>query len=423
MHAPLPNNFRRSTARLSLLLCLFLSMAYANVAIAEDLERAEREISSGIIWPSAPADIEAKAWILLDANSNTVLASHDEHRQLEPASLTKMMTLYLLFEALQNGDISMSDTVNISKKAWKIGGSTMFLEPRHKPTIKQIMSGIATLSGNDASIAFAEHLAGSETAFVARMNAKAVELGLQDTHFINATGFPAEGHLSSPWDMAYIGLALWRDFSNNPEYYAVFSESDFTFNGIKQNNRNRLLWQDKRIDGIKTGHTAAAGFCLVSSGQQGNIRLVAAVFGAKSDADRAKQSRRLLDYGFRYFNSLRPAEQDLRRQVEIYQGVHNKVWLAPKHTPWITIPRGYEKHIAFRLHYSSPLLAPIKKGQESGYLEAVLMYKQQPETVIRHISLLAMSDVETAGWFGRQWDAMRLWWKKYIITNSGDNNK
>jgi len=356
-------------------------------------------------WPKSP-NVEAKSWILIDARSGQALVSHDEHKQLPPASLTKMMTLYLAFEDIKLGRLKLDEQVSISKKAWKIGGSTMFLEPRLHPKIDDLLHGIATLSGNDACIALAEHVAGSEEAFAERMNRKATELGMVDSHFVNATGFPAEGHYSSAHDMAVLGAALWRNF---PKQYEIFSERSYTYRDHSQPNRNRLLWTYPAADGIKTGHTQEAGYCLVASAAKERSRLVSAVFGTDSDRQRAAQSRVLLQFGFRNFVTLRPTERDIRREVEVFQGTEAKVWLVPSKPVWITVPKGDEKHISFRLRYPAPLIAPVSKDQAIGSIDAVLKEKGKEE-VIASIPMQARREVAQASWFGRQWDVLRLWW-------------
>jgi len=361
-----------------------------------------------ITWPQSP-NIKAKAWVLLDANSGQILSSHDGNQKLAPASLTKMMTLYLVFEDIRLGRLKLDETVSVSRKAWKIGGSTMFLDPRMHPKVEELLHGIATLSGNDACIALAEHIAGSEEVFADRMNQKARELGMAHTHFINATGFPAKNHYSSAMDMAILGAALWRDF---PERYKIFREKAYTYKGHTQPNRNRLLWSYPLADGIKTGHTQDAGYCLVGSAEKDHTRLVSAVFGAKSDAGRARQSKALLTFGFRNFSTIRPGERDIRRQVEVYQGKTDHVWLVPTHPIWITVPRGYEKQIAFRLRYPSPLIAPIKQGENIGAIEAILQDKNRKSTVLAKVNMQARHAVEQASWIGRQWDILRLWWLK-----------
>lgn len=365
-------------------------------------------VSWAASWPTAPS-VNAKSWAIIDARSGQVVSSHNADEQLPPASLTKMMTLYLAFEDIKLGRLNPDEQVNVSKKAWKIGGSTMFLDPRMHPTIAQLLHGIATLSGNDACIALAEHIAGSEDAFVTRMNEKAQELGMSHTHFMNATGFPEAGHHSTAHDMAVLGAALWRDF---PDHYKLFSEKDFSYGGHTQPNRNRLLWTYSDADGIKTGHTEEAGFCLVGSAEKGTTRFVSAVFGTDSDKARAADSVVLLQYAFRNFVTLRPAERDIRRQVDIYEGTENSVWLKPANAVWVTVPRGEEKKLAFRLRYDAPLKAPIRKDQQLGTIEAVLDGKPGTDQgdVLVSVPMIAVRDVERASWLGRQWDAVRLWW-------------
>lgn len=370
-------------------------------------------VAQAAVWPKSP-NIEAKSWALIDARSGQVLVEKNAHEKLPPASLTKMMTLYLAFEDLKLGRLKLDETVSVSEKAWKIGGSTMFLEPRLHPNIEELLHGIATLSGNDACIALAEHVAGSEAAFAQRMNQKAAELGMQDTHFMNATGFPDENHYSTAYDMAVIGAALWRDF---PKHYEIFSERSYTYGANTQPNRNRLLWTLPGADGIKTGHTQEAGYCLVASAAQDRSRLVSAVFGTDSDNQRVSQSRVLMQFGFRNFVTLRPTERDIRREVEVFQGTEDHVWLLPSKPVWITVPKGNENAVSFRLRYPAPLIAPITEGQRIGTIDAV-MKSTKGEEVLASIPMQARRAIPEASWFGRQWDAMRLWWSSH--GNAGD---
>lgn len=362
--------------------------------------------ASAINWPQPPA-IDAKSWAMIDARSGQVLGSHNETVQLPPASLTKIMTLYLVFQDIKLGRLDPDERIPVSQKAWKIGGSTMFLEPRMKPTVREVLHGISTLSGNDACIAIAEHISGSEEAFASRMNEVAGKLGLTHSHFVNATGFPAEGHYSSAIDMARLGAALWRDF---PEQYKLVSEKSYTYDGRTQWNRNRLLWSMPESDGIKTGHTEEAGYCLVASAERNNTRLVSAVFGTESDKARQQQSRTLLLNGFRNFVTLRPAERDIRRQVEVFEGTSESVWLKPSLPIWVTVPKGNEASLAFRLRYDSPLKAPVQQGDKIGTIEAVVRDGGN-EQVLTSVPMEASRSVEQASWFGRQWDTLRLWWR------------
>jgi len=372
--------------------------------------------ASAINWPQAPA-IGAKSWALLDARSGQVIGSSNENIELPPASLTKIMTLYIVFQDIKLGRLDLDTPVPVSKKAWKIGGSTMFLDPRMQPTVKELLHGISTLSGNDACIAIAEFISGSEEAFAARMNEAAAKIGMTHTHFVNATGFPAEGHHSTALDMARLGAALWRDF---PDQYKLVSEKSFTFDGRTQWNRNRLLWSMPEADGIKTGHTESAGYCLVSSAERNNTRFVSAVFGTESDKARQQQSRTLLLYGFRNFVTLRPAERDIRRQAEVFEGTSDSVWLTPAAPVWVTVPKGNESSIAFRLRYDSPLKAPIKQGAQIGTIEAVVRDGNQDQ-VLTTVSMEASQSVEQASWVGRQWDRVRLWWRESENESANQN--
>jgi len=357
-------------------------------------------------WPAAPG-IDAKSWAMIDARSGQVIAQENADAELPPASLTKMMTLYLAFEDIKLGRLDLNERVDVSKDAWKIGGSTMFLDPRMHPTVEELLHGIATYSGNDACIALAEHMAGSESAFAERMNKKAKELGLTHTHFLNATGFPEQGHYSSAMDMARIGAALWRV---HPKMYEIFSEKSYTFEGRSQPNRNRLLWSFPLADGIKTGHTEEAGFCLVGSAEKGSTRFVTAVFGTASDRERAKQSEILMQFGFRNFVTLRPAERDIRRQVRVYEGAEEQVWLTPATPVWVTVPNGSESALSFHLRYQAPLKAPLATGQELGSIEAVLA-SQSGDKILQSVPMITVSGVEKASWLGIQWDRLHLWWK------------
>ncbi len=356
------------------------------------------------IWPKAPT-LNAKAWVLLDVHSGQMITAHNADEELPPASLTKMMTLYLVFEDIKLGRLDPDERVSVSNKAWKIGGSTMFLDPRMKPKAEELIHGISTYSGNDACIALAEHLAGTEAAFADRMNEKAKQLGMTHSHFVNATGFPVEGHYSSAHDMALLAAALWRDF---PDQYKVFSEKSYTFNGRKQYNRNRLLWSMPGVDGVKTGHTKAAGYCLVASMQKEDTRFVSVVFGAKSDRARASLSKSLLKYGFRNFVSLRPAARDLRRKVKLFGGKEDSVWLVPQKPVWVTVPKGYARKLKFELTYPAPLKAPLAKGAVTGEIRAIITGERGGKEQIATIPMVTASAVAEAGWFGRTIDHIKL---------------
>ncbi|ATX79891.1 D-alanyl-D-alanine carboxypeptidase (penicillin-binding protein 5/6) [Mariprofundus aestuarium] len=363
--------------------------------------------ANAVSWPKSP-HVDATSWAVVDARSGQVVAVHNADQELPPASLTKMMTLYLAFEEIKLGRLDLNARVTVSNKAWKIGGSTMFLEPRIKPTVKEILHGIATLSGNDACIALAEHIDGSEGAFAQRMNAKAKQLGLENSHFANATGFPQEGHYSSAMDMAKLGAALWRDF---PDMYELFGEKSYTFDGRTQPNRNRLLWSYPDADGIKTGHTEEAGYCLVGSAEKNTTRFVASVFGASSDRSRAQQTKALLTFSFRNFVTMRPSEREIRRQVEVFEGTEGQIWLKPTDPIWVTVPKGNESALSFRLRYDAPLKAPIREGEKLGTIEALFGDSRETAEVLKSVDMVSTRQVDRASWVSRQWDGIRLWWR------------
>jgi len=374
--------------------------------------------AQAVSWPKPPS-INSKSWAIIDARSGQVIAQHNADQPLPPASLTKMMTLYLAFEDIKLGRLDLNTRIPVSKKAWKIGGSTMFLEPRLKPTVEEILHGIATLSGNDACIALAEHLDGSEESFADRMTTKARELGLQNSQFLNATGFPKEGHHSSAMDMAKLGAALWRD---HPEMYKLFGEKDYTYEGRTQPNRNRILWSYPEADGIKTGHTEEAGYCLVGSAEKNSTRFVSAVFGTESDRARAQQTKTLLKYAFRNFVTQRPSEREIRRQVEIFEGTEGHVWLKPATPIWVTVPKGNESSLSFRLRYEAPLKAPVTKDQKLGSIDAVFGDGENKE-ILQSVAMIAARDVERASWVSRQWDGLRLWWREDSGEEADTGNK
>lgn len=390
------NNLIRSTGVRGLLALMATALLLISTAQATDVS-----------WPKAP-QVDASAWAVIDARSGQVVSANDADKQLPMASLTKMMTLYLAFEEIKLGRLDTNARVSVSKKAWKIGGSSMFLEPRMKPTVKELLHGIATLSGNDACIVLAEHIDGSEEGFAQRMNEKAKQLGMNNSHFLNATGFPQDGHYSSAMDMAILGAALWRDF---PEMYGIFGEKGYTYDGRHQPNRNRLLWSYPEADGIKTGHTEAAGYCLVGSAEMNSTRFVAAVFGTDSDRSRAQQTKTLLQFSFRNFVTVRPSEREIRRQVEVFEGTESQLWLKPADPIWVTVPKGNEAALSFRLRYETPLKAPISEAQKLGTIDAVFGNSRDNAQVLKSVDMIATRAVERASWVSRQWDGLRLWWR------------
>lgn len=311
-----------------------------------------------------PPTIDAKAYILMDASSGKILGASNADVQLPPASLTKLMTLYLTFNALANGQIHLDDKVPVSNKAWQTGGSRMFIKAGDTVTVRDLIQGIIVDSGNDACVAMAEYIGGSEDSFTVLMNQQAAHLGMKNTHFTDCNGLPDPNHYSSAHDMAILARAIIMQF---PEYYTGFAQKEFTYAGITQQNRNRLLWRYPNTDGLKTGHTDEAGYCLVSSAKQGDTRFIAAVFGASSDDARAQDSQNLLTYAARFYETkkLYNANQSLG-QVRVWQGSNKLVKVGVMSDLYLTIPAGRFDKITTQTLLPSKVNAPIQKGQTLG---------------------------------------------------------
>jgi serine-type D-Ala-D-Ala carboxypeptidase (penicillin-binding protein 5/6) len=350
--------------------------------------------------PAAPA-IAAKAYVLLDFNSGQTLAAHNSRERVEPASLTKLMTAYLTFAALDQKRIRLDQVVPVSEYAWRTEGSRMFIEPRKPVTVEELVHGMIVQSGNDASIALAEAIAGSEDAFVAMMNREAQRLGLKDTQFVNATGLPHPQHYSSGRDLAELAAAVIRDF---PGRYPLYSRREFRYNNITQSNRNRLLWADPTIDGMKTGYTENAGYCMVTSGKRGERRLVSVVLGAESEAARAIESQKLLNHGFKSYDSVRlyPGRQPVVT-LEVLKGASGKVGAGFLSDLHLAVPRGQGEKLKASVESLQPLFAPIQAGQRIGTLKLTL-----DDRPYREVPVVALENVPLAGVFGRGWDALRM---------------
>jgi D-alanyl-D-alanine carboxypeptidase (penicillin-binding protein 5/6) len=350
--------------------------------------------------PAAPA-IAAKAYLLLDFNSGQTLAARNAQARVEPASLTKLMTAYLTFSALDQKRIRPDQVVPVSEFAWRTEGSRMFIEPKKPVTVAELIQGMVVQSGNDASIALAEAIAGSEEAFVEMMNREARRLRLTDTRFANATGLPHPQHYSTGHDLAELAAAVIRDF---PGRYPLYSQREYRYNNITQANRNRLLWADPTVDGMKTGYTENAGYCMVSSGKRGERRLISVVLGAASEAARAIESQKLLNYGFRSFDSIRlyPGREPVIT-LEVFKGSANRVGAGFLSDLYLALPRGQGEKLRARVESLQPLLAPIRAGQQIGTLK--LMLEDRP---YREVPVVALDTVPLAGVLGRGWDALRL---------------
>jgi D-alanyl-D-alanine carboxypeptidase (penicillin-binding protein 5/6) len=311
-----------------------------------------------------PPNLKAEGYVLLDFKSGQVLAELNANKRMEPASLTKMMVSYIVAEELQAGAIKKDDMVTVSEKAWRMKGSRMFIEVGDKVPVEELLKGMVVQSGNDATIALAEYIAGSEESFVAMMNEHAEHLGLNDTHFVNATGWPHEDHYSTPRDLAELGKALIRD---HPEHYELYSTKSYKFNNIKQNNRNTLLWKNDAVDGIKTGHTESAGYCLVASAQENDMRLISAVLGTNSKKARATESNKLLNYGFRFYETHRLyAANEPLTKVRVWKGQTEELPLGLNEDLYITIPKGQYDNLDASMSINAEIIAPAHKGQTYG---------------------------------------------------------
>ncbi len=319
--------------------------------------------------PSAPP-LAAKSHILLDYDSGYVLSSREPDLRVEPASLTKMMTAYVIFQELKAGHMRLDDKVRVSEKAWRMPGSRMFIEVDKRVSAEDLLKGMIIQSGNDASVALAEHSAGSEGAFAQLMNQYAKRLGLTDTHFVNSTGLPDPEHYTTAQDMATVARALIRDF---PEQYQWHAIQKFTYNGITQYNRNKLLWRDKSVDGIKTGHTEAAGFCLVASAKRDGMRLISAVMGTESEKARARETQSLINYGFRFFQTRRLYKgREPLKQVRAWKGETEMIDVGLTDDLFVTVPRGQYKNLEASLQLDGQIIAPVEQGQRLGMLSLSL---------------------------------------------------
>ena len=349
--------------------------------------------------PAAP-QLAAKSWILIDANTGRVLVEENADLPLPPASLTKMMSTYVVAGEMASGKFSHADKVPISVTAWKMGGSKMFVREGTEVALGDLLKGIIIQSGNDATVALAEYLAGSESAFADVMNQQAVLLGMNSSNFVNATGWPAEGHITTARDLSLLAQAI---INEHPEHYALYSEKYYEYNGIKQPNRNRLLWRDKSVDGMKTGHTEEAGYCLVASAERNGMRLISVVMGTRSEEARAQESQKLLTYGFRYYETAKvfSAGDVLQADNRVWFGEQDSVDLVLAEDVFLTFPRGAIKQLASNIHVDATLEAPLTQQQELGRL--VVSYKDE---VLADKKLVAAQPIAEAGFFSRLWDRL-----------------
>ena len=352
-----------------------------------------------------PPGIAAAAWLLTDVKSGQTLGAANADERRDPASLTKLMTAYLVFGALRAKTILPSQMVDVSQHAWRAEGSRMFIEPRRSVTVDELLHGMIVQSGNDASIALAELVGGSEEAFATKMNGEAVRLGMTNTRFTNATGLSHPQHYSTAADMAKLAASLIRDY---PEYYPLYAQKEFRYNNITQPNRNRLLWTDPYVDGLKTGHTDAAGWCLIASALRGERRVLAVVLGANSDAARATEAQKLLNFGFQAFDTVQLYQSGKQvTSLRVWKGTMPEVpagFLADRH---LTLPKGKADKLTLSMQAQEPLVAPVARAQAVGTVKVALEGK-----VIAEFPLIALEDVPQGNLFARAWDSVRLWFRK-----------
>jgi D-alanyl-D-alanine carboxypeptidase (penicillin-binding protein 5/6) len=354
---------------------------------------------------AAAPQIAAAAHLLVDVTSGQTLAAVNADERRDPASLTKLMTAYVVFGALRAKTIQPSQMVNVSERAWRAEGSRMFIEPKRAVSVDELLHGMIIQSGNDASIALAELVGGSEAAFVARMNAEGARLGMANTHFTNVTGLSAPEHYSTAADLAKLASAVITDY---PEFYPYYAQKEFRYNNITQPNRNRLLWTDASVDGVKTGHTDAAGWCLIASAKHGERRVLAVVLGAASDAARANEAQKLLTWGFQAFDTVQ-LYQSGKAQVtlKVWKGTRSDVPAGFLADRYLTLPKGKADKLALTMDAPDPLLAPIARAQRVGTVKVALEGKPVAE-----FPLIALEEVPAAGVLGRAWDTIRLWFKR-----------
>ena len=350
--------------------------------------------------PQPPA-VAARAWLLMDLTSGQAIASRNPEERVEPASLTKLMTAYLAFAALKAKSLAPSQSVAVSQRAWRARGSRMFIEPRKPVTVQELLHGLIVQSGNDACIALAEAIAGSESAFVERMNREAQRLGMKNTRFTNSTGLPEPGHYSTASDLALLAAALIRD---HPDYYKMYSEREFRYNEITQQNRNRLLWLDPNVDGVKTGYTESAGYCLIASAKRGARRLLSVVVGAASDRLRAQESQKLLNFGFQSYDGLRLFQKgEAIGKLQVWKGSKRELKAGVVTDLYVTVPRGSADKLKAELVSRQPLFAPLAAGQSVATLR--LLHEGR---LLGEYPVVALDNIAVAGFFARAWDAMRL---------------
>jgi len=377
------------------------SIAFSILLLAPPLA-AQPQPGSGPMPVPAPPQLGARSYILTDFYSGRVLVEQSADERVEPASITKVMTSYVVFAELAQGNIALDDMVPVSERAWQTQGSRMFIDPSMQVSVEDLLRGVIVQSGNDASVALAEYVAGSEEAFAGVMNHYAEVLGMSNTHFTNSTGWPDENHYTTARDIATLSAATIRDF---PDYYRWYSEKEFTFNEIRQHNRNTLLWRDPAVDGLKTGHTESAGFCLAASANREGMRLISVVMGSNSETSRASETQSLLAYGFRFFETVQLYKaRDELAQARVWKGMVENVAVGIGDALFVTIPRGRYDDLDARVEVQPLLEAPLATDAVVGQITIAL-----DDELVAERDLITLAGVEPAGFFGRSWDGVKLW--------------
>lgn len=384
---------------IALVLALFAATAIAQAPVPDSALKSPKASARPV--PAAPT-LGANSYILTDFNSGRVIVEHNADLQVEPASITKLMTAYVVFAELDEGNITLDELVPVSEKAWRTGGSRMFIDPKMLVSVEDLIRGMVIQSGNDASVALAEHVGGSEEAFADLMNHYGEQLGMTGTNFRNSTGLPDPDHYTTARDIVILSAATIRNF---PNFYTWYSEKEFTFNSIRQHNRNTLLWRDPAIDGLKTGHTEAAGYCLASSAKRDGMRLVSAVMGSASESSRASETQTLLNFGFRFFETVQlyQAGQELAR-ARVWKGMTEEVTLGIADELFVTIPRGRYDDLEAQVEMQPQLTAPLAEGVTVGTINVKL-----DDELVASRDLVTLGSIEEAGFFGSMWDGMKLW--------------
>ena len=379
------------------------STAQQNLTLTKTTTNQSTEVPTALVPP--PPNLNVKGYVLMDADSGTVVAEKNMNQHLQPASLTKLMTLYLTFQALKSGQIHLDDKATVSVKAWRTGGSRMFLKRGSSVPINCLIQGIIVASGNDSCVTIAQYITGTEQTFSQMMNQTAQRLGMKNSHYVDSTGLPNPNHYSSAYDMALLTRAIIKDF---PEYYHLFSKKWLTYNNIKQPNRNRLLWRDNSVDGLKTGHTEEAGYCLIASAQREGMRLISVILGAPTDGDRTGDSEALLDHGFRFYQTQRLFDAHTPvTQKRIWLGKQKYIAFGLANSLYVTFPKGDNENLKATMQFSKTnLQAPLNEGQSYGVINILLNGKP-----IATARLIALQKDSTAGLLSRMWDHIVLFFE------------